>query len=513
MDRLSPDLTKRRLRPNGCAGVLPWLAFTALFASCPACRPALLGTNPTPVERPSLLRSDPARPASKFEGDFENTLRDKNPSERVRAIVDLTEQVDLEALGRTLRAQGKTKAERRRTVIATLERVAQKQQARLRPLLERLRREGRLDYIRPVAIVNRLVVEGTAGGILELADDPAVARVLPDWESDRGGLGPPLELRPARSPGERFRSWAIEAMGADRLWSEGLTGRGVVVASIDTGAAADHEQLGGRLVPGERGWFDPVRGASSPYDSDLHGTSVLSQAVGGNPRGRILGVAPRARWAAALANDRNHYSRVRMTLAADWILRVARPDVLVNAWSNNESACADFDLPFISAWKAAEIFVVFPAGNRGPGPRTGEAPAQLAGVFPGGSPVFSVAGLDRWDEPARTSSRGPSACGSRAFPAIAAPAAELPFAVPGASTSYGIGDGTSLAAGLVAGAAALLLEANPELSPDELEGILAASARDLPPPGPDDATGAGAVNLAAALELARAPSRTAPRPP
>lgn len=483
------------------------LASLAALAAHLACAPARMEANPALRDNPPLLARTPSDPGSKFEGNLEAELRAARPGDRFRAIVDLTEQVDLEALGQRLRSERRSKSHRRRAVIGALERVAERQQARLRPVLGRLQKSGHLDYVRPVAIVNRLVVDGTAAGILELGGHPEVARVLREWTSDRPAKRAPLEIRPARAPGERFESWAIRGMGVERLWAAGLTGRGVLVATIDSGVAGDHEQLRGGRIPGSRGWFDPVEGAATPYDSDTHGTGVLSQAVGSNPRGRILGVAPGARWAAALGNYRNRYSRVRMTIAADWVLRVARPDVLINAWSNNESPCAEFDVPFINAWKAAEIFVVFPAGNGGPGPRTGEAPAQLAGVYPGRGPVFSVAGLDRWNEAARDSSRGPSACGSPRFPAIAAPASDLPFAFPAGADSYGIGGGTSLAAGLVGGAAAVLLEADPELSPDELERILSDSARDLPPPGRDDATGAGALDLAAALELVRAPSR------
>jgi subtilisin family serine protease len=223
---------------------------------------------------------------------------------------------------------------------------------------------------------------------------------------------------------------------------------------------------------------------------------VLSQAVGGGVTERVVGMAPGARWAAALANANNQYSRLRMTLAADWVLRFARPDVLVNAWSHDEGTCPAFDLPFLRAWRAAEIFVVFPAGNAGPEPATGEAPAQLPGAF-------AVGGLARSGEPLRASSRGPSACGDQLFPSLAAPAAELPFAFPAGERAYVAGDGTSLAAAVVAGGAALLLQAIPELSPAELEDALRTTARDVPPDGPDTATGAGALDLVSALARAR----------
>jgi subtilisin family serine protease len=280
----------------------------------------------------------------------------------------------------------------------------------------------------------------------------------------------------------------------------------VVVAAIDTGVFGDHEQLRGRMVPDGKGWLDPVEGRQEPYDSHGHGTSVLSLAVGANTAGRVVGVAPEARWAVALGNRDNYYSRSRMTIAADWVLRTVRPDVVINAWSDSHGECSRFDLPFINAWKAAEMFVVFPAGNSGPEAGTDESPANLTGTLPRGRPVFSTGGLDRDGAGLKVfelSSRGPNSCSGEPFPSLSAPGAELPFAYPPLSDGYGIGNGTSLAAGLVGGAAALLLEAAPELGPDELERILIKTARDLPPAGHDPDTGAGILDLAAALAEVR----------
>lgn len=466
-----------------------------------ACAPAPFEPAST-VEPPEIPLRESDAAAGPFESDLGARLRGLPGDEWETVLIDLTEQVDVFALGARLRADGLPKRARRAAVIDALETVASRQQAKLGAAIEAMQAEGRIGFVRPVAIVNRLVVEGTASAILELADRPEIAIVRAEWSSARRpGTGSTAgrAVRSGRSLGESFRNWAVDALGADELWARGLDGRGIVVGVIDTGVDGTHEQLSGRYLEGERGWFDPVEGRSAPYDSHGHGTSVLSLAVGGNPDGRVLGIAPGASWVAALGNARNTYSRVRMTLAADWMLRTARPDVLVNAWSDDQETCVAFDLDFINAWRAAEIFVVFPAGNSGPGPATGEAPAQLPGVYPDGGAVFSVAGLARDGTAHPESSRGPSLCGSDAFPFLSAPGADLPFAFPGGSDAYGVGDGTSLAAGVVAGAVALLLQADPERAPDDLERVLGATARDVPPTGRDDVTGAGALDLPAAL--------------
>jgi len=441
-------------------------------------------------------------PANRFEGNFRARLTAAPASQRFVALVDLSEQLDLKAYARRLRASSLSKAKTRAAIVGALELVASRQQARLRPLLDGLMAEGAIGEVRPVAVVNRVVVEGTAAGLLAIAGSDEVAAIRPDWTSERtASRAGEIPVGPGEPLGVSFRSWAIDAMKADRLWRRGFDGTGVVVAIIDTGAFEAHEQLRERRVPGDRGWFDPVEASSLASDRHGHGTGVLSQAVGANPDGRVLGIAPGARWAAALGNWRNFYSRSRMTLAADWVLRVARPDVLINAWSHEEGDCNDFDRPFIDAWKASGIFVVFPAGNGGPGRATGESPAQLSGIFPRGGAPFSVAGLALTGSPDPLSSRGPSRCGSPAFPTLAAPGADLPMASAGAPRGYLRGGGTSLSAGLLGGAAALLLQAAPETNPETLERALVKTARDVAPHGRDDATGAGAVDLEAALAL------------
>jgi subtilisin family serine protease len=484
---------------------IPWLSFRAVSILSLAAAAGTFGMTPkasSPDEHPPLPLRRLKVAADRFEGDFRSRLSAAPASRRFVALVDLTEQLDLRLLARHLRGGSLSKAARRAAVVAAFEAVASRQQAKLRPMLDRLSAEGAIDHVRPVAILNRVIVEGSGEGLLALGSSPEVAVVHPDWTSERADSRAVELPANADAPlGETFRSWAIDAVKADRLWRLGYDGTGVTVASIDTGALEAHEQLRDRRVPGERGWFDPVEGSTVASDRHGHGTGVLSQAVGGNPNGRIVGIAPGAHWAAALGNWGNYYSRSRMTLAADWILRVARPDVVINAWSHDEGECNDFDRPFIDAWKASGIFVVFPAGNAGPASASGESPAQLSGIFPGSAAAFSVAALAESGGPYALSSRGPSRCGSAAFPTLAAPGAGLPTASSAGPKSYVRGQGTSLSAGLVGGAAALLLQAAPETDPDTLERVLVRSTHDVAPPGRDDATGAGAIDLEAALAL------------
>jgi subtilisin family serine protease len=106
------------------------------------------------------------------------------------------------------------------------------------------------------------------------------------------------------------------------------------------------------------------------------------------------------------------------------------------------------------------------------------------------------------------SSNGPTADG-RLKPDISAPSV-----VDSASYTPEAFDGTSAAAPHVAGAAALILQAFPDLiqRPDEVGTFLQERAIDLGPSGPDNAFGLGRLNLGAAPDVATEPEETPPPP-
>jgi bacillopeptidase F len=414
--------------------------------------------------------------------------------------VDLREQADLPALSRSLRAEGLAVAERSARVREALLRVAGSRAGAFEPFLLGLLDEGELDWFRGVAIVNRVVVIASADGIRRIAARPEVARVWPGrrvleeaGQGEAGGGAPPT--------GD---AWALEAMGLSGLHEAGLDGRGVRIGILDSGVSAEHAALSGARDPAAPSWYDPHGHRPEPYDSRGHGTQILSAALGRPVRGRRIGAAPGALWVAALSNPRNTYDSVSLTLAADWMLFEARPRIILNAWGHGPGECYEEDRRIIEAWRAAEILPVFPAGNGGPGPGTGEAPATLTGFLPSGGPVLSVGALGEDLLPLPESARGPRGCGDGVFPLLAAPGARLP--VPARGTRDGLTDasGTSIAVGWLGGGAAVLLQAHPELGVAELEAALLRGALDLPPEGPDGVTGHGLARIDRSLAWIRA---------
>jgi len=457
----------------------PFLASAGvlLLAFAAACRPPSSGA-PSPVS--AKLRG-PLHPA---------------PDNTVRVLVDLGAQIDLADLGRRLDRQGLSRRERRSRVAAALEQAAAASQARLRPFLEDARRDGLVRSWQGFAIVDRLLVVATPEGVEALARRREVVAIIPETEQEVPVLA---WTEPPGSPDRT--SWGIAAIGAPEAWRRGLDGSGIVVGAIDSGASALHEQMAAGFRGGASSWLDPADGSAAPHDSRTgHGTGVLSCAVGRNAAGVTLGAAPGAQWIACAGLPSGRYNNVLALQCADWMLRTGQPDVLLAAWLLPGPGCDRSLQPIVDVWRAAEILPVFAAGNHGPDARTDRSPANYTGLFPGGRDALSIGGIGPAGSRLPEASRGPGACGGPVFPFLAAPAEDLVAAFPIGPAVYRRARGTSFAAGLAAGAAALLLQARPEASIAEIEDALRDGAADMGAPGPDGEFGYGRLDVPGALE-------------
>lgn len=87
--------------------------------------------------------------------------------------------------------------------------------------------------------------------------------------------------------------WNIKKIKAHKVWEKGVKGKGVVVASIDTGVRWTHNSIKDNYVGTENfGWYDPIFFTNEPYDVHGHGTHTVGTMVGNNG----IGAAPKAKW-------------------------------------------------------------------------------------------------------------------------------------------------------------------------------------------------------------------------
>jgi bacillopeptidase F len=301
--------------------------------------------------------------------------------------------------------------------------------------------------------------------------------------------------------------WNVAAVQANTLWRQGYTGKGVVVATMDTGVDLAHPELRRKWRGGTNSWFDPHGEQPTPYDAVGHGTQALGVILGGAG----IGVAPEAKWIAVrLFNAAGRVSMSDIHLAFQWLLdpdedpaTLDAPDVVNASWALTGRAGGACIMEFgedIRALKAAGIAVVFAAGNDGPMPGTSNSPGNNPGVL-------SVGAMDRDFEIARQTSRGPSACDGGVFPRLLAPGVAIRTTdlSHGGQASYTTVSGSSLAAPHASGVLALLAGAVPSASVSELEAGLIAGLQPVRHAA-DGATGAppGRLDAAAALSALQA---------
>lgn len=350
-----------------------------------------------------------------------------------------------------------------------------------------------------------------------LSEIDGIQLIIPDVDLE---LVAPVEESPAPSlvaaiPG------VLSQMNVPTVWRRGLTGKGRLICSFDTGVQGSHPALAskwrGNRAALHSAWFSTIAPDTLPYDKAGHGTHTMGIMVGSTDVDSF-GVAPGAEWITAGVIDQGKSLNLTIAdilFAFQWALDPDGnpattddvPDVILNSWGIPKGIFPACDPTFsgaIANVEAAGIVTVFAAGNEGPNPSTLRQPADNAT-----SPLntFSVGAVDSFLNVAAFSSRGPSYCdASQMKPEIVAPGVAIRSCTKGSAYTYM--SGTSMAAPFVAGVVALLREYNPDATVDEIKQALISSARDIGAAGEDNASGYGFVDAAGALEYMPLPMAT-----
>ena len=378
---------------------------------------------------------------------------------------------------------------------------------------------------RPLLILEAIAADVPNASLAVLTNSPLVSRVAFD--------------RPIAAFTERTAATVGAALARQEF---GYDGSGVGVAVIDSGVTSWHDDLsasssatgtpsGQRVVQ----FVDFVRGGTSAYDDNGHGTHVAG-IVGGNgfdSGGARAGIAPRADLVVLKVLDGAGRGRISDVIAAldytiqhreTYGIRIVNLSVGAMVYESSES-----DFLTLAAKRAVQagLIVVAAAGNAGKD-RLGRT--RYGGIAaPGNAPWVLTVGasshmgtIDRSDDTvAPFSSRGPTAYDFISKPDLLAPGVGIESLSAPGSTLYTskpqyllsgtVADpalpymsltGTSQAAPVVSGTIALMLQANPALTPNAVKAILQYTAQARR--NYDALTqGAGFVNARGAIELAR----------
>jgi serine protease AprX len=326
-----------------------------------------------------------------------------------------------------------------------------------------------------------------------------------------------------------FLDESVPLIGANRVWSElGVTGKGVTVAVIDSGIDATHRDLSFgskvvqnvKLAPNVFGSGPLVlEGLSTTDTSSGHGTHVagIAGGTGAALAGKYRGVAIDSKLVGVGAGE------ALFILTAlegfDWVLQNRLKygiRVISNSWGASGAFAPDDPVNVASRIAHdAGLVVVFAAGNDGPGLNT-LSPYCVAPWV-----ICAAAGQKDGHTLAEFSSRGIPG-DPRYHPTITAPGVDIAsarattgivmnsfFAVDlvnrgSDAVYYAAASGTSMATPHVSGTVALMLEANPALTPDQIKSALELTATPMPRYQQHE-VGAGYLNAYEAVSAVRQP--------
>ena len=289
---------------------------------------------------------------------------------------------------------------------------------------------------------------------------------------------------------------AVPTSGGSQAQAQGFTGKGIVVALIDTGIYP-HPDL---TTPTNRilAWKDFVNGSNSPYDDNGHGTHVAGIIAGNGQvsKGKYRGMAPDAKLVGIKVMDANGNGDTSTLISAiEWcIANLPSLNIRVINLSLGSTAQESYrNDPLCrattTAWRKG-ILVCAAAGNEGPEARTINSPGINPWVITVGNIDDQQTIISDDDRLNPTSSRGPT-IDQLQKPDLIAPGTNITsLSNQGGYRSL---SGTSMSAPLVAGAAAQILQKIPTAKPDQLKKVLQGSALDRGL-GPD-LQGAGELNL------------------
>lgn len=310
--------------------------------------------------------------------------------------------------------------------------------------------------------------------------------------------------------------WSLEKVGAFAAWDQVKVNNSVAVAVIDTGADLDHPDLEANIVA----TYNAVSSSNTVEDQLGHGSHVagIIAGVANNAKG-VAGVSYNANLVIIKASDykSTNFDTASIIRAYTWLESLDSSGMTVAEHYNvkvvnlsiggrdDVLAANHPDDALVQAIRKARdeygLLTVCAAGNGG-------ASSVPYSLYPGDSSAcLTVMNLAQSDDPTmpygvvlnETSNYNVEGTN---YKNICAPGSKIYSTW--INGGYASSTGTSMAAPLVSGIAALMYAVNPTLTPLQVTGILQATATDLGEEGWDERYGYGMVNAEAAVRMANA---------
>lgn len=487
---------------------------------------------------------------AKLASDLAKLVVTSPQDELIPVNIELKDQVNQNQIATNSAIANKT--QRRTAVVGLLKSHAKLTQQGLVAMLNQEQALGTVGQrLRALWITNVVSTEATPAAIFRIAQRQDIALITIDKRigSDLFPVDPINDKNngsvadSGNSGGGPLSGSMIECgvqtMRAPEVWSDfGITGEGVVVGIIDTGCCITHPDLENQIwnnpneIPNNgiddehNGYVDDVAGwnfqlnNNDVSESDFvfgHGTHTTGTVAGDGTNGNATGMAPDV--SMMILRIWNSFSGESTVWEAMQYAVDNGADII-----SVSLGWPDFSNPNRQMWRnicintiAGGVVVIYAAGNEGQC-KCNTPPHEIR--TPGDVPeVITVGGTTCNDNVYVDTSRGPVEWENIDpwFDCEYQPGCIKPtISAPGVNTlstsfncsSYSTLSGTSMATPHVAGAVALMLQANPKLDHDAVKAILMETSVDLGTPGMDNTFGAGRVDAYEAV-LASMPTNEA----
>lgn len=276
----------------------------------------------------------------------------------------------------------------------------------------------------------------------------------------------------------------VSSLNVDFLHRMGITGESILMGFLDSGFRwKTHKSMHNSKVIAEYDFiqrdFDTSNDSLDKAGQDGHGTLVMS-VVGGYDEGKLIGVAPDAKFVLAKTEDIRDETSIEednYAAAIEWMdsigVELINASLGYRAFDSNYYDYTFVDLDgnttlsskYVNMAVSKGIVFFNAAGNNGIGYGTINSPADADLVISVGSIDSNLVDVSNF------SSRGPNA--KNVFkPEFVAFGNRPVCAAPNDSLKYTVAKGTSLASPLLAGSVSLILSTFPEIKPNEIKEIL-----------------------------------------
>ena len=274
-----------------------------------------------------------------------------------------------------------------------------------------------------------------------------------------------------------IKKWDLTVIDAQSAWNAGYMGEGITIGVIDSGVQADHPDLAENLLPA----VCYLEGVDASTDTFGHGTFVTGMIAAGINGIGSIGAAPKAKIQPLKCFDKS-VPKTTISMMVRSIYDAV--DLYGCRVLNMSCGTTENSLTLKNAIDhalAKGCIVVAAVGNNG------TAELNYPAAFPG---VIGVGSVDPTKKVSSFSQKNASV-------SLVAPGEQVVSTSAGGG--YGAGNGTSFSTPLVSGAAALLLGADPTLTPDEMSDLLTRSAVRLGDDAYSTSYGYGLLNIGRAL--------------